>query len=494
MQMHAYKLIIFIMAGSLIGILLARVIGEQVSYIAWASLLLVFVSAAFRRIFWLAVLGFAVCIGLARSQPVLQDHQVLQAHHDQKVGILATVTTDPVYHRSGQFEFYADQLKINQRPLTATLKVRSYVNQVQRGDRIYIEGVLRDGFAFWQGSMYYAKTEVINSDTSLIHGFRARFIANVYSAMPDPEASLGLGFLIGIRSLLPDDLVEQLSITGLTHIVAVSGYNLTILVSISRRILARFSRFQSLFFSSLLLIGFITITGLSPSILRATVVSGMSLLAWYYGKRVNPWLLLLYSSSISAFLRPAYVWYDIGWYLSLLAFMGVLVLAPAVQRRLYKEKQPKLVAQIMLETTSAQIMTMPIIMYVFGQVSLIALLANLVVLPFIPLTMLLTFLVGLAYFVWFKLAWLFMWPAYVVLSFITSSIGFMAQIDWALIDVSLSRMQITVAYGFLGVWLVWMYRRFSSGSFDIIPLDSNKPNELTEQEEMHGRTLKMGKD
>lgn len=215
------------------------------------------------------------------------------------------------------------------------------------------------------------------------------------TVLPKPHADLGLGYLVGLRANIPKDLSEQLRLVGLTHIIAVSGYNLTVIVQSMRKVLAKRSAYQAVFFTSLLLIGFLLVAGGSAPITRAAVVCGFSLLAWYYGRDVKPHILLLLSGGLTAFFNPLYVWGDPGWYLSFLAFAGVLILAPLITSYFYKAGQPGTIMQILIETLCAQAATIPYTLYLFGSVSIIAPLANVLALPVIPVIMLLVFVTGI---------------------------------------------------------------------------------------------------
>lgn len=443
------KILTSLLIGCLIGIYAAKFSNFTTEQIILLAGTLAILSTKLARLFVLVVLICGVAVGVWRSEPILDGYDVLEGSFGQQVEIMATVSSDPVYHNSGQYELNANNLHYQNSDIDAVLRIRSFTNDVKRGDRIVVSGKLRDGFAYWQASLYYAEIEIIDRDESNLAVFRSRFIANIFSTIPDPEGSLGLGFLIGVRSLLPDELVGQLSQTGLTHIVAVSGYNLTILASMSKKFFHRGSRFQAAAITFALIFSFVTITGVSPSILRAVIVSSLSIGAWYYGRKISAWILLLYSSSISAMINPSYAWSDIGWYLSLAAFFGVLIIAPLIQRRLYQDKEPKLFTQIAIETTSAQLLTMPIIMLVFGEVSVIALLANVLVLPLIPFSMLLTFMVGASYFVSQTLAGIVAIPTYLVLQFVTNAIRAMSSVEWALVDLEISATQLIVIYGFI---------------------------------------------
>jgi len=189
-------------------------------------------------------------------------------------------------------------------------------------------------------------------------------------------------------------------------------------------------------------------------------VSLLALAAWYYGRKVSPWVLLWFSGALTAFINPIFLWYDLGWWLSFLAFIGVLIVAPLITRRLYRgDKNPSTPVQIAIETSSAQIMTMPLIGYIFGEFSLIALLANVVVLPMIPLAMLFTFTAGLGGMILPVLAGWFGWPATIILSLITELVNLFAKAPNALLAVEFNILEITVIYAAIVVSTVLLYAK-----------------------------------
>lgn len=266
---------------------------------------------------------------------------------------------------------------------------------ISRGDEVSVGGTLRPSKGTTkQGTVSFAQVAVLSENRSILESLRRRFFDSVRHALPDPHSSLGLGYLVGAKADIPKELSEQLATTGLTHIVAVSGYNLTIIVQLVRRLFGKKSAYQSVLFSGLLLVGFLFVSGFSASIVRAAVVCSFSLAAWYYGRIFNPLLLLLLSGVITAFVNPLYIWGDPGWYLSFLAFAGVLILAPLVIARIYKRHTPNSLVHTFIETLCAQLATIPYTLYLFGGVSLIAPISNVVILPLIPFIMLATFITG----------------------------------------------------------------------------------------------------
>jgi competence protein ComEC len=230
----------------------------------------------------------------------------------------------------------------------------------------------------------------------------------------------------------------------------------------TRRLFANRSLFLSMAVSAGLLVGFIFVTGLSPSIARASVVSGLALTAWYFGREIKPTVLLLTAAVITAMINPLYLWFDLGWYLSFAAFAGVLILAPMIMSRYFK-KRPKIFGQIMLETTCAQLMTLPIIAFVFGEVSVISLLANMLVLPLIPIIMLFTFVAGLAGMHLPYLAGLVSWPAEFLLTYTIDIIYWLSRAPWATASLSMDWTQLGLLYSSAVVVILALARRTKQG-------------------------------
>ena len=158
--------------------------------------------------------------------------------------------------------------------------------------------------------------------------------------MPQPLAAFGLGLLVGQRATLPQDVNQQLLMVGLVHIIAVSGYNLTIMVEAARRLFGKRSKFQTMAVCLLLIGTFLLMTGDSPSIVRASIISMLSIGAWYYGRQLKPLVLLLLAAAVTVVANPLYLWGNVSWCLSFLAFFGVVLVAPLVQQCWFGERAP----------------------------------------------------------------------------------------------------------------------------------------------------------
>lgn len=386
------------LSASLLGLFLAR-FGTSFSQLNLLVLPILGIIAYKRSLSALgAVILVGMFIGLWRGDIMYRQVAGYTNLFNQTVSLRGKIADDSGYDEArNQTIFNLQNVRHIQKSLPGRVQVKVLGKKtVTRGDEIIVSGKLRPSIGTSrQGSISAAKIVILRHNTNLFEKIRARFFASIHNSLPEPQASIGLGYLVGLRVSIPKNISDQLALVGLTHIVAVSGYNLTIIVQAVRRLLGKKSAYQSLVFSLLLIAGFVAVAGGSAPINRAVVVSVFSLLAWYFGREFKPVLLLLLSGVVTAFASPLYVWGDPGWYLSFLAFAGILVLGPLAAKAIFKQRRPGIVSGILVETMAAQICTIPYTLYLFGGVSVIAPIANVLILPFIPFIMLMIFVIGI---------------------------------------------------------------------------------------------------
>lgn len=344
------------------------------------------------------------------------------------------IREDPSKTASGSTSLQLDSVVINGNSLTGSVYVSvRKITDVKRGDVVVVKGEVKEGFGNFPISIsapsLISAVRPVPGDVGRV--VRDWFAGEVREYIPEPQASLGIGFLTGQKSALPEDLSEALKIAGLTHIVVASGYNLTILVRMARRLFVRLSKYLAAVSSSVMIIAFMAVTGLSPSMTRAGLVSGLSLMAWYYGHKLHPFVLLPFAAAITVFINPSYVWGDLGWQLSFTAFAGVMIVAPLLQRYFFGEKEPGVLRQILGETVAAHIVTVPIIAISFGTVSNVAIIANLLVVPLVPLAMLLTFICGIWSIAAIPFAEIVAVPTAWLLGYMVHVATFVSELDWA---------------------------------------------------------------
>jgi competence protein ComEC len=386
-----------------------------------------FISVKAKR----SLIGTAICLAYLLGVLLFhlfgpQTREPWESSVGQKVELVGQIADDPTVSPNGWTEFRLHSA-------IGRVDVRTHYLAAQRGFRVRVEGKLQKD-KYTQGPEFsFATTQIISRDQSWLESLRQKFIAGMHSALPEPLASFALGLLLGTRALIPKPLQEQLTLVGLAHVVAVSGYNLTIITESLRKPLGRWSRRLGLWLMLLLILVFVVLSGGSASIVRAAIVSTLSLLAGFYGRRIKPWFLICLAAAITVAYQPSYLWADLGWRLSFAAFFGILVVAPILERRL--TNKPTWLSSLVSQTLSAQLLTAPIIATSFGTFSVIAPLANLLVMPLIPLAMLLAVIAGLAGMLVPALAGWLAWPTVMLLDLILQLVHQLAQVPWAQITL-----------------------------------------------------------
>jgi competence protein ComEC len=426
--LHRATQISLVFSALLAGIALGRA-GIAVAVPAALAATLGAVLSARTRLFTTCLMLFALTLGLWRAGAWMGEQARLEALIGQTITVTGTVADDPAASpTSGQVDFKLAHLNLHGQPFPGELSVHEYPVRFQRGYHIRLTGKVKPGFGNAVAELSFPKAEVLSTTQDPLERLRQHFFAGIRTALPEPIASFGLGLLVGIRALIPRPMQTELALVGLSHLVAVSGYNLTIIIQAADRALARFGRGIALAGSLWLIGGFLVLTGASASIVRAALVSVLSLLATFYGRRFNPVALITITAGTTAAYDPKYLT-DLGWLLSFLAFFGILVLAPAAEARLGHPKA--VIIRLFIESFAAQILTLPLILYFFNQLSIVAPLTNLIVLPLVPLAMATSFIAGLAGMIIPAFSGWLAWPALLLLSFITHLIDGFAALPWA---------------------------------------------------------------
>ena len=148
-------------------------------------------------------------------------------------------------------------------------------------DKVVLNGKMLDGFGTYAGYMYRPKLVKWERPEpgSWVLNVRNWFAERIRGLVPEPEVQLGLSYLLGLKTGLPDELDENLRVVGLTHIVVASGTHLSILVEVARKIFGKLSRFAGVLFAGVFVVFFMAMVGWTPSILRAGLMTLLMLVA-----------------------------------------------------------------------------------------------------------------------------------------------------------------------------------------------------------------------
>ncbi|MBW8012141.1 MAG: DUF4131 domain-containing protein [Chloroflexi bacterium] len=310
------------------------------------------------------------------------------------------------------------------------------------GDRVVLRGYLEtppenEEFSY---SDYLARSGIYTympyGEASLLESgqgnvfFRAIFSLKqhaldlVFRFFPDPEASLMAGILLGVESRIPADVREAFNDTGTAHVIAISGFNITIIAALFLKIFNRWLGGRRGALAAAVGIAIYTIlVGADAAVVRAAIMGWLALLARQVGRRQMGLNSLAFTAAIMALQNPHIPW-DVGFQLSFSATLGLILYAEPLSDYFTKlasrllpeglvERLVGPVGEYFLFTLAAGITTFPIILYHFQRFSLSSIPANILILPAQPAIMILgglATLLGLVIFPLGQLISYFAWP------------------------------------------------------------------------------------
>ncbi|MCB9810775.1 ComEC/Rec2 family competence protein, partial [Candidatus Nomurabacteria bacterium] len=255
----------------------------------------------------------------------------------------------------------------------------------------------------------FAEVEVVDHDKgnlviSKLLNFKSAFMDNLEKVIAEPAVGLGEGLLLGVKQALGDELEEAFRKTGIIHIVVLSGYNIMLVVAFVMLVLGYFlSRRWRTVFGILAIISFALLVGLSATVVRASIMASLLLIAQATGRIYLVLRALLVAGFIMLLFNPLLLVYDVGFQLSFMATLGLILLTPQLERLFTKIPNLAGARMFLTATIATQIAVLPLLLYQIGQFSVVSVLVNLLVLPMVPVAMLLTFITGMLGFVSMKL-------------------------------------------------------------------------------------------
>jgi competence protein ComEC len=244
----------------------------------------------------------------------------------------------------------------------------------------------------------FPKIEVIDSDAHTISDILGRWKESMVEKMnmhvASPASSLATGMLFG-NSSISKELTQTFRVAGLSHIIVLSGFNIAIVISFILFVFAFLPLVIRISLASASVIFFVMMVEGGPSVIRATLMAFVALLATLVGREYVAKQALVISLLLIVLYEPYALLHDVSLHLSFLATAGVVFLSEPITS-IIKRYMPKITSETFLSlfttTLSAYFATLPYVMHTFGTISPYALLANILVLPFVPVAMFVSFL------------------------------------------------------------------------------------------------------
>ena len=327
---------------------------------------------------------------------------------------------------------------------------------VQYGDRVEVRGKLekpgiikdedirRDfdyGKYLSKDDIYYtvsfAEVEIISSGhghpiKTFLFKIKRSFVNKSKNIFSEPYASLLNGLLISGREALPKDILEEFRRAGVIHIVVLSGFNITLIANFLKTI------FRSHAASIIGIILFVIMTGAGASIVRAAIMALIATSAKFFGREYSASRALMGAGFLMLIENPKILVFDPSFQLSFLATLGLIYVMPWMEKCLSRgvlTKWEKL-RETLAQTLATQATVLPLLIYMSGDVSLVSLPANILILLTVPYTMLVGFAAVIISFISSILAWPFTYVSYLLLSWILFVAHTLGSLKFATIGIS----------------------------------------------------------
>lgn len=307
-----------------------------------------------------------------------------------------------------------------------------------------------------------ADIEVIKHDRgskfkSVLYRIRDRFMNNINQVINPPESDLANGLLLGARGGFDADMKNEFISTGTIHIIALSGYNITIVAEGVMKVLGLIlAQTLSIIFGVIVIVLFIIMAGTSATAVRAGIMASVALFARMTGRTYDAGRALVIAALVMIAYDPRVVT-DISFQLSFVATFGVLFVTSKVIGWVKFLPMKFGFREMVATTIAATITVLPILLYSTGVLSIVSLPANILILPFIPLTMMLVFISGIVGFISSFMAIPFAYLSHLILKYILAIIHFFASLPFASLTIQSFPLVLTIILYGLMLW--WVFKK-----------------------------------
>ncbi|MEA2112989.1 MAG: ComEC/Rec2 family competence protein [Patescibacteria group bacterium] len=435
------------------------------SIMVWLLVLFIGQKTSDKKFFlFISLLMLFFGIGLLRCSLSNETQQswLLDNLEDQNVSVTGIVMDEPD-ERENNTKLVVkilslENLDLNKTNIKMLLTVQHYP-QFEYGDEIKFSGVLQkpknfftDGGREFDYVRYLSKDnifyQIFYPEVNLVSGgngnfvkeklfsFKKVFLGQIKEIIPEPQLSLLGGLLVGAKQSLGQDLQDDFRKVGLIHIVVLSGYNVAIIAGFIMSLFSFFPRIIGMSLGALSIVLFAVMVGGSATIVRASIMALLVIFARATG-RVNDMTRALFLAGFVMVLHnPNIVVFDPSFQLSFMATLGLILLAPKLDKFFKFVPEKFYLRETVLATISTQIFVLPLLLYMMGELSIVAVFVNLLVLMFIPLTMLFGFLTGMFVFISTWLALPFSYITQLLLSYELKVVEIFASLPFASIKVN----------------------------------------------------------
>lgn len=338
-------------------------------------------------------------IGILRGSPDAKE-SLLQEYIGEEIILVGKVETTPVVKPTYQsYRFNAEKVLGTNIVTNESIFVLQSVDDV-----VGVEDILKldclleqsnDGQGYICAFPKIVSREISN-EQSLLSRLYDGFVSTLVKVYPQPEAGFIIGILVGGTALFSDELIEQFRITGTLHLVALSGFNISIIVGFLTILFDRLAVPRRWYAPTIagLLVLFVAFVGPQASIVRAAIMGFLVVVARQRGRYTTPRNILAATAAVMVVASPDILLNDLGFQLSFMATVGIVYISPILEKKLSFVPEMWQFREALLLALSAELMVIPLLMWNFGHVSIVSPLVNMLVGPLIPAAMLFGFVGG----------------------------------------------------------------------------------------------------
>lgn len=413
-------------------------ISKNKPYIIWGMFILAFSFGILRfhivdvfasNIFESKIEEKAYYLGIIVDEPSIGENNqkliVRIEEKKEKIKVLITQNLDENFK-------YGDEIK-----LEGNLEKPENFITDQGKEFDYINYLRKDGIFYL---MRYPKIEILshgngNLVKSLLFSIKEKFLDKMSLAISEPESLLMSGLILGEKSSFNESLRQSFVNTGTIHMVALSGYNVTIVAEWIMKIFSSFPKNIGIGAGIFSILLFVLMTGGSSTAIRAGIMATLALFARLIGRNYDVGRALILAGIVMIFLNPFVLVFDVSFQLSFIATVAVIFFTPKIEKYFLWITPRFKLRDIISVTCACYIFVLPFILYKMGNLSLVALPANVLILPFIPLTMILGFLTGFAGIIWYVFAIPFGFISYLFLHYELLIVSFFSNIPFASLSI-----------------------------------------------------------
>lgn len=302
-------------------------------------------------------------------------------------------------------------------------------------------------------SYYKAQARKGRNSTSFLSGLRGGLAKSIDNYLSPPQSSILGATMLGENERLSYDLKEKLNRSGTRHITAISGMNIIILANmlIGLGLFLGLWRGQAFYFALITIILFIIMVGAPSSAVRAGIMGGIVLFAEKIGRLSQAQRLLVITAAIMLAFNPLLLWFDAGFQLSFLATLGIVKMFAWFREKFSGVPDILGMRNTLAMTFPAVIFTAPILAANFGQVSLVSLLTNILIIPVVSLIFSFGFLASFMAMIFEPIASLVFGPVWLFLTYISKVVEISSAFPLAVIQIESFPWYVVLMY-FTALW------------------------------------------